>query len=152
MSDPFANDSNRVDEEAGSLPSHQRSLYFERCTAELKDPDTYFALMWVFGLVGAHYFYLGKSAQGLASALATAGGLLIAILSLASGNPLLIAVGFTILFAGAVALMIIHLVLGRHGIFRYNLERKRAILAFCQGSAAASSPPPPTPPTLTSQP
>lgn len=149
MSDPFTNDSNRVDEEAGQLPAHQRSLYFERCLAEQKDPDTYFALMWVFGLIGAHYFYLGKAAQGLTSALVTAGGVLIAILSLASGNPLLVAVGFALLFAGSLAMMIIHLVIGRLGIFTYNLERKRAILAFCRD---AIPPTPHFPPSLTTQP
>lgn len=46
------------------LPDDKRKLYFERAEKELKDPDTYAVLNYLF-IAGLHHFYLGRWFRGL---------------------------------------------------------------------------------------
>lgn len=141
MTAQLAAECNAVDDEANRLAPSARAIYFGRCTKELKDPDSYFALMWVFGLFGAHYFYLGKYAQGVTTVLSTLIGLTLAFYSLQSSDPEKAAFGFFLFFGGVLILFVFHLISGWTGVSRYNLELKRSILAECQDKSPFRSSP-----------
>lgn len=46
------------------LPDTQRKSYYEQAERELKDPDTYAVLNYLF-IAGLHHFYLGRWLRGL---------------------------------------------------------------------------------------
>ena len=46
------------------LPDAQRKRYFEQAEKELKDPDTFAVLNYLF-IAGLHHFYLGRWFRGL---------------------------------------------------------------------------------------
>ena len=46
------------------LPDDKRLLFFQQVEKNLKDPDTYATLNYLF-IAGLHHFYLGKWARGL---------------------------------------------------------------------------------------
>ena len=46
------------------LPDNNRLMFFKKSEKNLKDPDTYAALNYIF-IAGLHHFYLGKWARGL---------------------------------------------------------------------------------------
>ena len=48
---------------ARALSDPKRSLYFSRLEKELKDPDSYAVLNYLF-VTGLHHFYLGKLLRG----------------------------------------------------------------------------------------
>lgn len=52
--------------EIRELPDKKRRLYFERAEKELKDPDTFAVLNYLF-IAGLHHFYLGHWLRGLAN-------------------------------------------------------------------------------------
>ena len=41
------------------LPDEQRSIFYNQVEENLKDPDTYAVLNFIF-IAGLHHFYLGK--------------------------------------------------------------------------------------------
>ncbi|GKS69928.1 hypothetical protein W03_19320 [Nitrosomonas sp. PY1] len=45
------------------LPNEQRSVFYSQVEENLKDPDTYAALNFIF-IAGLHHFYLGKWIRG----------------------------------------------------------------------------------------
>ncbi len=45
------------------LPDEQRSIFYSQVEENLKDPDTYAALNFIF-IAGLHHFYLGKMIRG----------------------------------------------------------------------------------------
>ena len=45
------------------LPDKQRSIFYNQVEENLKDPDTYAALNFIF-IAGLHHFYLGKTVRG----------------------------------------------------------------------------------------
>lgn len=76
------------------LPDEKRLLFFKRAERNLKDPDTYATLNYLF-IAGLHHFYLGKWVRGsinlfiflfgvvlLFTGLAVIGVLLLIIISL----------------------------------------------------------------------
>ena len=46
------------------LSDEKRKQYFHRFSKEVKDPDTYAGLNWLF-VAGLHHFYLGRVGMGL---------------------------------------------------------------------------------------
>ncbi len=46
------------------LPDDKRSKFFQETEKQLKDPDTYAVLNYIF-IAGLHHFYLGKWERGL---------------------------------------------------------------------------------------
>ncbi|MCZ4280042.1 TM2 domain-containing protein [Kiloniella laminariae] len=63
------------------LPDDQRLSFFKETEKQLKDPDTYATLNYVF-IAGLHHFYLGKWGRGIANITI----FLIAIIFLFTGN------------------------------------------------------------------
>ena len=45
------------------LPDEQRSIFYSQVEENLKDPDTYAVLNFIF-MAGLHHFYLGKRVRG----------------------------------------------------------------------------------------
>lgn len=50
--------------EVRQLPDELRKQFYERAEKELKDPDTYAVLNYLF-IAGLHHFYLGRWFRGL---------------------------------------------------------------------------------------
>lgn len=50
------------------LPRAERARFFRAAEKELKDPDTYAVLNYIF-IAGLHHFYLGRWIRGLANLL-----------------------------------------------------------------------------------
>ena len=46
------------------LPEDQRAAFYQKTEKQLKDPDTYATLNYIF-IAGLHHFYLGKWGRGL---------------------------------------------------------------------------------------
>lgn len=46
------------------LPEEQRAAFYQQAEKQLKDPDTYATLNYIF-IAGLHHFYLGKWGRGL---------------------------------------------------------------------------------------
>ncbi|ADD68060.1 conserved hypothetical protein [Denitrovibrio acetiphilus DSM 12809] len=53
----------RIRDEVRTLSDDQRAVFYKTADKELKDPDTYAVLNWMF-LSGLHHFYLKKNFQG----------------------------------------------------------------------------------------
>ena len=55
------------------LPDGQRKAFYERAEKELKDPDTFAVLNYLF-IAGLHHFYLGRWLRGLINLLVFGAG------------------------------------------------------------------------------
>ena len=55
------------------LSDEKRKEYFKRFKNEVKDPDTYAGLNWLF-VAGLHHFYLGRVGMGLLDLVVFAAG------------------------------------------------------------------------------
>jgi len=55
---------NQLREQVASLSVNQKRQYYAQELQQIKDPDTYTALSWIF-FSGLHHFYLGKWQRGL---------------------------------------------------------------------------------------
>jgi TM2 domain-containing membrane protein YozV len=55
------------------LPDEKRKLFYERAEKELKDPDTFAVLNYLF-IAGLHHFYLGRWLRGLSNLLVFSAG------------------------------------------------------------------------------
>ncbi|KGJ89047.1 TM2 domain-containing protein [Colwellia psychrerythraea] len=53
----------RLREQGAQLSSEQQKQYYALEVTQVKDPDTYAVLNWVF-IAGLHHFYLGKWRRG----------------------------------------------------------------------------------------
>ncbi len=56
-------DEERIRKLVRELPDEKRLLFFKRTEKNLKDPDTYATLNYLF-IAGLHHFYLGKWIRG----------------------------------------------------------------------------------------
>lgn len=56
-------DEERIRALVHGLSDKQRSIFYSQVEENLKDPDTYAALNFIF-IAGLHHFYLGKMARG----------------------------------------------------------------------------------------
>ncbi|MDV6347945.1 TM2 domain-containing protein [Nitrosomonas sp. Is35] len=56
-------DEERIRQRVRALPDDKRLQFFTQAEQELKDPDTYAVLNYLF-VAGLHHFYLGKSLRG----------------------------------------------------------------------------------------
>lgn len=56
-------DEERIRRKVRELPNDKRSLFFTEAERQLKDPDTYATLNFLF-IAGLHHFYLGKWMRG----------------------------------------------------------------------------------------
>ncbi len=59
-----------------ALPNDQRFAFHQAAEKQLKDPDTYAALNYLF-IAGLHHFYLGKWQRGLFNLCVFLGGLVL---------------------------------------------------------------------------
>ncbi len=64
------------------LDEPQRKQFYHQFNQQMKDPDTYAVLNYLF-LAGLHHFYLGKMARGWGNLLIFGLGLLLMIIGLA---------------------------------------------------------------------
>ena len=55
------------------LPDEKRKAFYERAEKELKDPDTFAVLNYLF-IAGLHHFYLGRWLRGLINLLVFGAG------------------------------------------------------------------------------
>lgn len=53
----------RIRKRVRTLPDNKRLQFFKQAEQELKDPDTYAVLNYLF-VAGLHHFYLGKPLRG----------------------------------------------------------------------------------------
>jgi TM2 domain-containing membrane protein YozV len=56
------------------LPDEKRKTFYERAEKELKDPDTFAVLNYLF-VAGLHHFYLGRWLRGLINLVVFSAGL-----------------------------------------------------------------------------
>lgn len=56
-------DEERIRKLVRELPDEKRLIFFKRAEKNLKDPDTYATLNYLF-IAGLHHFYLGKWIRG----------------------------------------------------------------------------------------
>ncbi len=56
------------------LPDEKRRAFYERAEHELKDPDTFAVLNYLF-IAGLHHFYLGRWIRGLINLAVFSGGI-----------------------------------------------------------------------------
>jgi TM2 domain-containing membrane protein YozV len=54
----------RIRQRVRQLPDDKRFIFFQKTEKQLKDPDTYATLNYLF-IAGLHHFYLGNWARGL---------------------------------------------------------------------------------------
>ena len=57
-------DEERIRKLVRELPDDKRLIFFKQIEKDLKDPDTYATLNFLF-IAGLHHFYLGKWVRGL---------------------------------------------------------------------------------------
>lgn len=53
-----------IRQQVAEMPTHLRSQFYKQVEGQLKDPDTYATLNYLF-VAGLHHFYLGKWVRGL---------------------------------------------------------------------------------------
>lgn len=77
------------------LDDDKRKLYYTRLESEIKDPDTYAVLNWIF-LAGLHHFYIGKYIRGAGNLL----GFSLGVIILFSNYPVIgmVIIGIILLF------------------------------------------------------
>jgi len=61
------------------LSDEQRKTFYERAEKELKDPDTFAVLNYLF-IAGLHHFYLGRWLRGLINLAVFGGGIYLMVL------------------------------------------------------------------------
>ncbi len=85
--------------EIRSLSNAQRRELYRRLEPELKDPDTYAALNYLF-VAGLHHFYLGRWLRGLVNLVVFATGLVLVMVGYVwSGVALIVGVSLLELYA-----------------------------------------------------
>ena len=82
-------DEERIRQLVRALPDEKRLRFFKQAEQELKDPDTYAALNYLF-VAGLHHFYLGKSVRGTINLGIFIAGAVMLFTGLASAGLLLI--------------------------------------------------------------
>lgn len=80
-----------IREQVRQLPDDQRAAFFHRYNKELRDPDTYAVLNWLF-LAGLHHFYLGRVQRGLVNLVAMVVGLVLLVIGIGFGGLVILVV------------------------------------------------------------
>ncbi|MBS0298903.1 MAG: TM2 domain-containing protein [Proteobacteria bacterium] len=85
-------DEERIRKWVRELPDDKRLQFFKQAEQELKDPDTYAVLNYLF-IAGLHHFYLGKWLRGMANlGIFAAGAVLLFTAFAGTGLLLMIAI------------------------------------------------------------
>ncbi|QOJ25034.1 MAG: TM2 domain-containing protein [Gammaproteobacteria bacterium] len=85
-------DEERIRKWVRELPDDKRLQFFKQAEQELKDPDTYAVLNYLF-IAGLHHFYLGKWLRGMTNlGVFTAGAVLLFTAFAGTGLLLMIAI------------------------------------------------------------
>lgn len=80
-----------IREQVRQLPDDQRAAFFHHYNKELRDPDTYAVLNWLF-LAGLHHFYLGRFQRGLVNLVAMVVGLVLLLIGIGFGGLVILVV------------------------------------------------------------
>jgi len=107
------------------LEDAQRKIYYERLNKNLKDPDTYAVLNWIF-LAGLHHFYLKKYLRGALNLI----GFLFGFIALYSEYFI---VGFVIII-GILIFELYELFFSQAIVLEYNNQVSEDILATMNAS------------------
>ncbi|NOR72498.1 MAG: TM2 domain-containing protein [Mariprofundaceae bacterium] len=73
------------------LPDEQRKTFYERAEKELKDPDTFAVLNYLF-IAGLHHFYLGRWLRGLINLVVFSAGIYLIYLDRWSNGLIIIGI------------------------------------------------------------
>jgi TM2 domain-containing membrane protein YozV len=73
------------------LPDEQRKAFYERAEKELKDPDTFAVLNYLF-IAGLHHFYLGRWLRGLINLVVFSAGIYLIYLDQWSNGLIIIGI------------------------------------------------------------
>ena len=73
------------------LPDEQRKAFYERAEKELKDPDTFAVLNYLF-IAGLHHFYLGRRLRGLVNLVVFSAGIYLIYLDQWSSGLIIIGI------------------------------------------------------------
>jgi len=73
------------------LPDEQRKAFYERAEKELKDPDSFAVLNYLF-IAGLHHFYLGRWLRGLINLVAFSAGIYLIYLDQWSNGLIIIGI------------------------------------------------------------
>lgn len=111
---------NELRAKVAALSVAQKRRYYAQELQQIKDPDTYAALNWVF-VAGLHHFYLGKWQKGLFNLILMFVGILLCIFTAYT----LIGVG---LIAFVFAIELPHLFNNENVINHYNNRLMRRLL------------------------
>ncbi|MFO7553126.1 MAG: TM2 domain-containing protein [Haliea sp.] len=111
-----------------SLPDSERSDFYRRYNAAIRDPDTYAVLNWFF-LAGLHHFYLGKLARGSLNLVVMTAGISFLLLQPGLGLALI---------AGILLIEIPALLRSQIIVEHYNIQIGWKLLK--QGRAGGGSP------------
>ena len=101
------------------LDQAQRMAYFSQVQTELKDDDTYAALLWVFGSLGAHRFYLGQVGHGIFHLLMGLSGIVAVIAGAVTSSLWVMGLGVLLMVADWV-IWLIDLVGQKKMLRQYN--------------------------------
>ena len=82
-------DEERIRQRVRALPNEKRLRFFKQAEQELKDPDTYAVLNYLF-VAGLHHFYLGKPVRGTINLCIFIAGTVMLFTGLAGAGLLLI--------------------------------------------------------------
>lgn len=89
----------RIRQRVRQLPDDKRFVFFQRTEQQLKDPDTYATLNYLF-VAGLHHFYLGNWVRGLINLSVFLAGLIMLFTPLfVLGILLILAISVVELFA-----------------------------------------------------
>jgi len=88
-------DEERIRQLVRELPDDKKSLFFQQTEKNLKDPDTYATLNFLF-IAGLHHFYLGNRIRGLINITIFFIGVLFLFIGLAALGILILIVISTI--------------------------------------------------------
>lgn len=102
------------------LEGDKRKSYYTRMENEIKDPDTYAVLNWIF-LAGLHHFYIGKYIRGAGNLL----GFALGVTFLFSSEPVIgaVIIGLILIFE------LYELFFSQSLIKQYNNEISEKILS-----------------------
>lgn len=88
-----------IRERVNRLPDGQRLEFYRRSERQLKDPDTYAALNWLF-IAGLHHFYLRRWLRGLVNLAIFCGGIALVLTGMiTAGTIVLLAITAVELYA-----------------------------------------------------
>ncbi len=87
-------DEERIRQLVRALPDDKRLQFFKQAEKELKDPDTYAVLNYLF-VAGLHHFYLGKPLRGTINLCLFMTGAIMLFTGLA-GTGLLLIIAITV--------------------------------------------------------